>query len=138
MHPADGRVVSTSSSKRLGASRSRFTGMAASRRSFCYVDDLMEGLMLLMQSPDEVTGPIKLGNQVEFTMADLARQVVEFTESKSELVHAELPPNDSRKRKPDITKAQKVARLAASNSTGRRFAQHDRLFPDPVGAADPF
>jgi nucleoside-diphosphate-sugar epimerase len=112
--------------------------MAASRRSFCYVDDLMEGLMLLMQSPDEVTGPIKLGNQVEFTMADLARQVVEFTESKSELVHAELPPNDSRKRKPDITKAQKVARLAASNSTGRRFAQHDRLFPDPVGAADPF
>ena len=105
MHPADGRVVSNFILQALRGELITIYGDGGQTRSFCYVDDLIEGLMLLMRSPDEVTGPINLGNPVEFTIADLARQVTDLTGSKSELVHAELPPDDPRQRKPDITKA---------------------------------
>ena len=108
MHPADGRVVSNFIFQALRGEPITIYGDGGQTRSFCYVDDLIEGLMLLMQSPDEVTGPINLGNPVEFTIADLARQVIDLTESKSELVHADLPPDDPRQRKPDISKAGKL------------------------------
>ena len=108
MHPADGRVVSNFILQALRGEPITIYGDGGQTRSFCYVDDLIEGLMALMRSPDEVTGPINLGNPVEFTIADLARQVIELTGSKSELVHAELPPDDPRQRKPDITKAGKL------------------------------
>ena len=108
MHPADGRVVSNFILQALRGESITIYGDGGQTRSFCYVDDLIEGLMALMRSPDEVTGPINLGNPVEFTIADLAKQVIELTGSKSELIHVELPPDDPRQRKPDITRAGKL------------------------------
>jgi UDP-glucuronate decarboxylase len=105
MHPADGRVVSNFILQALRGEPITIYGDGGQTRSFCYVDDLIEGLILLMQSPEDVTGPINLGNPVEFTIADLARQVIDLTGSKSELAHSELPPDDPRQRRPDITKA---------------------------------
>jgi UDP-glucuronate decarboxylase len=108
MHAADGRVVSNFIIQALNGQPITIYGDGGQTRSFCYVDDLIEGLMLLMESPEEVTGPINIGNPVEFTIIDLARKVIDLTGSKSELVHAELPPDDPRQRKPDITKAGKL------------------------------
>jgi UDP-glucuronate decarboxylase len=105
MHPADGRVVSNFILQALRGEPITIYGDGGQTRSFCYVDDLIEGLILLMRSPEDVTGPINLGNPVEFTIADLARQVIDLTASKSELAHSELPPDDPRQRRPDITKA---------------------------------
>jgi UDP-glucuronate decarboxylase len=106
MHPADGRVVSNFINQALNGEPIMIYGDGGQTRSFCYVDDLIEGLIALMQSPADVTGPINLGNPVEFTIADLAQQVIAITGSNSALVHAELPPDDPRQRKPDIMKAR--------------------------------
>jgi UDP-glucuronate decarboxylase len=75
-------------------------------RSFCFVDDLVEAILRLMDTGDEVTGPINLGNPVEFTMIELAEQVIAMTGSNSSLVHAELPADDPRQRQPDISRAR--------------------------------
>jgi UDP-glucuronate decarboxylase len=83
-------------------------GDGSQTRSFCYVDDLIDGLIALMASPEDVTGPINLGNPVEFTMVDLARQVIELTGSGSTLVNVGLPPDDPRQRNPDIAKARNL------------------------------
>jgi UDP-glucuronate decarboxylase len=80
-------------------------GDGTQTRSFCYVDDLVEGLMALMATGDDVTGPINLGNPGEFTMIELAELVLELTGSKSQLVNRPLPQDDPRQRKPDITLA---------------------------------
>jgi UDP-glucuronate decarboxylase len=106
MHPADGRVVSNFIMQALRGEPITIYGDGAQTRSFCFVDDLIEGLIALMRSPDEVTGPINLGNPVEFTMAELAQKVIAATGSKSSLIHVELPPDDPRQRQPDITKAR--------------------------------
>ena len=108
MHPADGRVVSNFILQALRGEPITIYGDGGQTRSFCYVDDLIEGLIALMDSADDVTGPINLGNPVEFTIADLATQVIDLTGSKSKLVYADLPPDDPRMRKPDITKARKL------------------------------
>jgi UDP-glucuronate decarboxylase len=105
MHPADGRVVSNFIMQALRGDPITIYGTGTQTRSFCYVDDLIDGLIALMKSPEEVTGPINLGNPVEFTMLELAQQVIAITGSKSELVHAELPADDPRQRKPDIRRA---------------------------------
>ncbi len=106
MHPADGRVVSNFIMQALRGEPITIYGDGAQTRSFCYVDDLIDGLIALMQSPDDVIGPINLGNPVDFTMAELAQKVIAATGSKSSLIHVELPPDDPRQRKPDITKAR--------------------------------
>jgi UDP-glucuronate decarboxylase len=106
MHPADGRVVSNFIMQALRGEPITIYGDGAQTRSFCFVDDLIDGLIALMRSPDEVTGPINLGNPVEFTMAELAQKVIAATGSKSSLIHVELPPDDPRQRQPDITKAR--------------------------------
>jgi len=74
-------------------------------RSFCYVDDLVDGLIALMDSPEGVTGPINLGNPGEFTIKELAEQVIDLTGSKSNMVHKPLPQDDPRQRQPDISRA---------------------------------
>jgi len=112
MHPADGRVVSNFIVQALRGQPVTIYGDGSQTRSFCYVDDLIEGLILLMESPDEITGPINLGNPAEFTMIELARQVIAMTQAKSELVHAELPADDPRQRKPDIEKARTLLNWA--------------------------
>ncbi len=106
MHPNDGRVVSNFIVQALQNKPITLYGDGTQTRSFCYVDDLIEGFVRLMQSPDDLTGPINLGNPGEFTMIELAETVKELTGSRSELVHAPLPQDDPRQRQPDITQAK--------------------------------
>jgi UDP-glucuronate decarboxylase len=106
MHPNDGRVVSNFIVQALQGEDIALYGDGQQTRSFCYVDDLVKGLMSLMNSPEGVTGPINLGNPGEFTIKELAEQVIELTGSKSMLTHKPLPQDDPRKRRPDITRAR--------------------------------
>jgi UDP-glucuronate decarboxylase len=108
MHPHDGRVVSNFIIQALYGRDITVYGDGQQTRSFCYVDDLIDGLVRLMQTPDEVVGPINLGNPVEFSMLELARITLELTGSRSRIVHRALPQDDPRQRQPDISKAQKV------------------------------
>ena len=81
-------------------------GDGTQTRSFCYADDLVEGFIRLMNSPDSVVGPINLGNPGEFTMIELAEKVLHLTGSKSKLIHMPLPQDDPKQRRPDISKAK--------------------------------
>ena len=104
MHPNDGRVVSNFIVQALSGRDITLYGDGSQTRSFCYVDDLVDGLMRLMAAPG--TGPINLGTPVEFSMLELARLVLELTGSRSNLVHQPLPTDDPRQRKPDIAQAR--------------------------------
>jgi UDP-glucuronate decarboxylase len=108
MHPNDGRVVSNFIVQALCGEPLTIYGDGEQTRSFCYVDDLIEGFVRLMATPDSVTGPINLGNPGEFTVAELARQVLELTGSKSEIRHLPLPQDDPVRRQPDIALARKA------------------------------
>ena len=106
MHPNDGRVVSNFIVQALKGEDITLYGDGEQTRLFCYVDDLVEGLIRLMESPAEVTGPINLGNPGEFTIKELAEHIIELTGSASQLVHNPLPQDDPRQRQPDITLAR--------------------------------
>jgi len=106
MHPRDGRVVSNFIMQALQGEDITIYGDGEQTRSFCYVNDLVDGLITLMEAPPEVTGPINLGNPVEFTIRELAELVLEMVGGKSKLVTRDLPQDDPRQRKPDIAKAQ--------------------------------
>ncbi len=108
MHPADGRVVSNFIMQALQGEPITIYGDGSQTRSFCYVDDLIEGLIALMQSPAKITGPINLGNPADFTMGELASKVIAITGSTSQLVNKDLPADDPRQRKPDISKARSL------------------------------
>jgi UDP-glucuronate decarboxylase len=107
MHPADGRVVSNFIMQALNGEPITIYGEGQQTRSFCYVDDLVDGLMRLMASPADFTGPVNLGNPAEFTMRQLADKVLEMTGSKSEITHRPLPPDDPKQRRPDISLAER-------------------------------
>ena len=102
MHPADGRVVSNFIMQALSGADITIFGDGLQTRSFCYVDDLIEGFLKLVATPDEVTGPINLGNPVEFTMLELAELVIELTGSSSSITYEPLPSDDPTQRRPDI------------------------------------
>lgn len=102
MHPNDGRVVSNFIVQALQHQPITLYGEGTQTRSFCYVDDLIEGFLRLMGSPDDLTGPINLGNPGECTMIELAETILELTGSRSALVHAPLPQGDPKQRQPDI------------------------------------
>lgn len=106
MHPNDGRVVSNFVVQALKGAPISIYGDGQQTRSFCYVDDLVEGLIRLMESPATFTGPVNLGNPQEFTMRELAEQVLTVTQSSSSIEHKPLPPDDPRQRKPDIRLAE--------------------------------
>jgi UDP-glucuronate decarboxylase len=108
MHPHDGRVVSNFIIQALLGREITIYGDGSQTRSFCYVDDLIHGLVRLMQSPDEVVGPINIGNPVEFSMLELAAVIIELTASRSRIVHRPLPQDDPKQRRPDISKAQEI------------------------------
>jgi UDP-glucuronate decarboxylase len=108
MHPNDGRVVSNFIVQALKGEDITLYGDGSQTRSFCYVDDLVRGLISLMDSPDSVTGPINIGNPGEFTIRQLAEQVIDLTGSKSQLVFRPLPQDDPKQRQPDITKAREI------------------------------
>ena len=105
MHPNDGRVVSNFIVQALKGEPLTIFGDGSQTRSFCYVDDLIEGMMRLMSSPPNLTGPVNLGNPVEFTIAELAELVLGLTGSSSRIKSLPLPQDDPKQRKPDITLA---------------------------------
>jgi UDP-glucuronate decarboxylase len=106
MHPYDGRVVSNFIRQALGGEDITIFGEGEQTRSFCYRDDLVEGIMRMMNGPDDFVGPVNLGNPGEFTIMELAKLVLELTGSKSKLVYRPLPADDPTKRKPDISLAK--------------------------------
>ncbi len=106
MHPNDGRVVSNFILQALRGEPLTIYGKGEQTRSFCYVDDLIDGLLALMDTEDEVTGPVNLGNPGEFTIMELAEKVMEITGSRAELVYHDLPADDPLQRKPDIALAE--------------------------------
>jgi UDP-glucuronate decarboxylase len=106
MHPHDGRVVSNFIVQALRGDPVTIYGDGSQTRSFCYVDDLVEGFMRLMDTDDDVTGPMNLGNPGEFTILELAEKVIAMTGSSSELVRKPLPQDDPVQRRPDITLAK--------------------------------
>jgi UDP-glucuronate decarboxylase len=108
MHPGDGRVVSNFIVNALLGRPLELYGDGSQTRSFCYVDDLIEGMVRLMESPDEVTGPMNLGNPEETTVAELAERVLALTGSKSQLRRAPLPSDDPVRRCPDIALARRT------------------------------
>ena len=108
MHPQDGRVVSNFIMQALASEPITIYGEGKQTRSFCYASDLIDGLIRLMDSPDEVTGPVNIGNPVELTIIQLARAIIELTGSKSELIFEPLPQDDPMQRKPDISLAQSL------------------------------
>jgi UDP-glucuronate decarboxylase len=105
MHPNDGRVVSNFIVQSLKNAPITIYGDGSQTRAFCYVDDLVEGLMKLMETPNDFTGPVNIGNPDEFTILELARKVIDLTGSKTKIVHEPLPQDDPRQRKPDISLA---------------------------------
>lgn len=105
MHPNDGRVVSNFIVQALQDKPITIYGDGSQTRSFQYVDDLVEGMIRMMNTPDEVTGPVNIGNPGEFTILELAQKVIALTGSKSKIEFHELPEDDPMQRKPDITKA---------------------------------
>ncbi len=108
MHPNDGRVVSNFIMQALQGEPITIYGDGSQTRAFCYVDDMIDGLMRLMAAPDDVTGPVNLGNPHEVTVIDLAERVIEYTGSKSKLVFKPLPEDDPTQRCPDIALARKA------------------------------
>jgi UDP-glucuronate decarboxylase len=107
MHPNDGRVVSNFIVQAIQGNPITIYGDGTQTRSFCYVSDLIDGLIALMNTPEEVTGPINLGNPVEFTMLELAELVIRMTGSVSQIVFQTLPEDDPKQRKPNIDLATK-------------------------------
>jgi len=107
MHPYDGRVVSNFIVQAIKGEDITMYGDGMQTRSFCYVDDLVEGMIRLMNSRDGFTGPVNIGNPGEFTMLELAQKVIELTGSASKIIHLPLPQDDPMQRQPDITLAKK-------------------------------
>lgn len=105
MHPFDGRVVTNFIVQALEGKNITIYGDGSQTRSFCYVDDLIDGFLAMMAGPDDFPGPCNLGNPSEFTIKELAEQVIEMTDSSSEIVYLPLPADDPTQRKPDITLA---------------------------------
>jgi UDP-glucuronate decarboxylase len=108
MHPNDGRVVSNFIVQALRNHDITVYGDGNQSRAFCYVDDLVDGLIHLMDTADDITGPINIGNPTEFTIRELAEIVIALTGSSSKIVHVPLPSDDPRQRRPDISKAQEI------------------------------
>ena len=107
MHPNDGRVVSNFIVQALLGHDITIYGDGSQTRSFCYVDDLINGLMSLMATSDDVTGPVNIGNPDEFSILELASTVISLTGSSSKIIQKPLPQDDPRQRRPDISKAHK-------------------------------
>ena len=134
MHPNDGRVVSNFIVQALRGEDITIYGEGQQTRSFCYVDDLVEGFVRLMGTSDDVTGPINLGNPGEFTMLQLAERVLALTGSSSQLVFRPLPQDDPKQRQPDITQAKAVLdwqpTIALDNGLEKTISYFDALLKE--------
>ena len=137
MHPSDGRVVSNFIVQALRGDDITIFGDGSQTRSFCYVDDLVDGLIRLMDSDDDITGPINLGNPGEFTMVELATEVIARIGTGSKLVYKPLPQDDPKQRRPDITKARTLLGWEPSVPLGAGLDQTIAFFEKRLGAAVP-
>ena len=108
MHPNDGRVVSNFIVQALRNEPITIYGDGSQSRSFCYVDDLIDGFVRLMGTEDDFTGPVNMGNPNEFTIKELAEKIIDLTGSKSKLINKSLPADDPIQRQPDISLAQEM------------------------------
>ncbi len=108
MHPNDGRVVSNFIIQAIQNKPITIYGDGSQTRSFCYVDDMLDGLIKLMNTNDEIIGPINLGNPSEFKIIELAELIIDLTSSRSQIIHLPLPEDDPIRRQPDITKAKSI------------------------------
>jgi UDP-glucuronate decarboxylase len=131
MHPNDGRVVSNFIVQALKNEPITVYGDGSQTRAFCYVDDLIEGFLRMMDAPDDITGPINLGNPVETSVAELAQQVIDLTGSRSKIVRRPLPVDDPIQRCPDISQAKTILgwqpRMALRTGLQRTIAYFDAL-----------
>ena len=131
MHPNDGRVVSNFIMQALNNQDITVYGDGTQTRAFCYVDDLVDGLIRLMDTSDDVTGPVNLGNPVEFTIRQLAELTIELTGSSSRIVHRPLPEDDPKQRRPDISMAQELLawtpRVQLRDGLTKTIAYFDQL-----------
>ena len=134
MHPNDGRVVSNFIVQALLGSDITVFGDGLQSRSFCYVDDLIDGLSRLMNTPADVTGPINIGNPKEFTILELANMVIDLTGSRSRIVHRRRPQDDPRQRRPDISKANDLLawspQIPLSDGLTRTIGYFEELLSD--------
>lgn len=131
MHPDDGRVVSNLVLQALRGEPITIYGDGKQTRSFCYIDDLVDALVLLMDTDPSVTGPVNLGNPVECTMIELARKILALTHSKSPIVFRELPADDPHRRRPDISLAERLLdwrpKVSLDEGLQKTIAYFDRL-----------
>nr|WP_319393086.1 UDP-glucuronic acid decarboxylase family protein [uncultured Desulfobacter sp.] len=131
MHPDDGRVVSNFIMQALQNKAITVYGDGSQSRSFCYVDDLIELFVRVMDSSDEFTGPVNMGNPGEFTILELAEKVIELTNSKSEIIFKPLPSDDPQQRKPDITLAREKfgwePKIKLEEGLGKTISYFDRF-----------
>ena len=134
MHPNDGRVVSNFVVQALLGRDITIYGDGSQTRSFCYVDDLIDGLVRLMATPTEVTGPINVGNPVEFTILELAKMVAELTNSRSRILHGPSPEDDPKQRRPDLSQAQEslgwAPRTTLEKGLAKTIEYFDQLLRD--------
>lgn len=137
MHPNDGRVVSNFIVQALQNQPVTIFGDGAQTRSFCYVDDLIEAFVKLMDTPDDFTGPVNLGNPSEFTIAELAELVIELTNSKSTIVRKPLPSDDPKQRKPDASLAESVLGWRAKTPLAEGLRYTINYFDDLLKQALP-
>jgi UDP-glucuronate decarboxylase len=139
MHPNDGRVVSNFVVQALKGENITIYGDGGQSRSFCYVDDLVEAILRMMETSSEITGPINIGNPEEFTIRELAELVIELTGTKAKTIFAPLPSDDPRQRRPDISRAKN--QLGWEPTTQLRaglvktIAYFDRLLSEGSGSA---
>jgi UDP-glucuronate decarboxylase len=134
MHPNDGRVVSNFVVQALKGEPITVYGTGAQTRSFCYVDDLVEGLIRLMNTSDEITGPINIGNTNEFTILQLAEKVVALTGAKSQIIRKPLPNDDPVQRQPDITLARKHLKWEATTQLDEGLKRTIAYFKERVAS----
>jgi UDP-glucuronate decarboxylase len=134
MRPDDGRVVSNFIVQALTGQALTIYGNGTQTRSFCFVDDLVDALVLLMETPHEVTGPMNLGNPVEFTMLELAELVLEYTGSASEIIHRPLPQDDPTRRRPDISLATNTLGWAPSTQLAQGLRATVDYFAETLNA----
>jgi UDP-glucuronate decarboxylase len=131
MHPNDGRVVSNFIVQALQNRPMTVYGDGSQTRSFCYVDDMIDGFVRLMETPDGFTGPVNLGNPAEFTILDLARKIIDLAGSRSEIRHTPLPADDPTQRCPDMDLARQALgwepRVALEDGLSRTIAYFDQL-----------
>jgi UDP-glucuronate decarboxylase len=140
MHPRDGRVVSNFIIQALQGDPITLYGSGEQTRSFCYVDDLIDGMVRFMDTGEEHVGPLNLGNPGEFTIRELAEAVIRLTGSKSKLVHEPLPTDDPKQRRPDITRARELLdwqpAVQLEEGLTRTIAYFDRLLSTGTGHTD--